>query len=80
MRGDLSRVYEYRSNALHAGITVPAPMSWPPQAMPNGEFSEKVLGEGSAYGDAVWAKSDTHMTLHIFAYIARGALLNWWLA
>lgn len=74
-----SRIYEYRSRALHGGTPFPAPMGWAPR-MNEGGWSERPEGGASAVGYWVWRSEDTPMYLNTFAYIARQALLNWWRA
>ena len=79
LRKSMSKVYGYRSRALHAGTPFPSSMSWPPsrhQDQP--AYDETPTGTASGSRGASWRVEDTPLLLHTFAYIARGALLNWW--
>lgn len=78
MRASIKRVYKLRSRALHSGIPFPAPMCLPPERYDDGPFQERPLGLATATLGASWKAEDTPMLLHVFAYLTRGALLNWW--
>ena len=77
-------IYSRRSNFVHSGIPFPAMMCMSPtrddtdRARPR--YSEICLGSGFAVGGGSWKwkKKDAPMQLHIFEYIVRGALLEWW--
>jgi hypothetical protein len=73
----LSKIYSYRSKALHGGIPFPAPMCEPPMWLEKG-LSEKPMGIAIARQNAVWVADDLPMQLHIFEYIVRNTLLKWW--
>ena len=72
----MSKIYEYRSNALHGGIPFPAPMC-------NAEMkfedcmAEKPTGLACHTLGGAWLAKDTPMLLHMFEHITRGVLLNW---
>jgi hypothetical protein len=71
-------VYVRRSEALHAGIPIPWPMTMAPRET-DGVFEEYSGGLGSwSAGNAYWPADETPMYLNTFAYIARGALRRWW--
>ncbi|HSB15577.1 MAG TPA: hypothetical protein VLE22_14055 [Bryobacteraceae bacterium] len=76
----LSMVYKYRSQALHAGIPFPAPMCEPPRRVAHDWPAppEKPLGLAASARGGVWVAKDVPLHLHVFEYLARGALLNWW--
>ena len=76
MKKSLSKIYDYRSKALHGGIPFPAPMCETPWGV-DGCYAET---PGATYGarGAVWRKEDLPMLLHTFEYIVRHALLGWW--
>ncbi len=76
MRKSVSKVYEYRSKALHRGIPFPAPMC----AAPHIHNDRDAETPGTTYGTlgGVWTAKDLPMLLHTFEYIVRGALLKWW--
>jgi hypothetical protein len=76
LEGMLSKVYDYRSKALHAGIPFPTPMCMAPRGGSSPE--EKPLGKAIGAMGSVWLAEDTPILLHLFEHIARGALLRWW--
>lgn len=79
MKRILSRIYEYRSKALHDGSPFPAPMCWPPHHFGEDRaFAETVLGLAASSKGSVWLKEDLPMNLHGFHLICRNALMNWW--
>jgi hypothetical protein len=73
-------VYKYRSRALHGGFPFPAPMCEPPlyYAGDNKPPEEIPIGTASSIKGSVWLAKDIPLHLHIFEYIARNAILNWW--
>lgn len=75
----LAKVYAYRSRALHAGTPFPHPMCSPPHMYGTEDAPEERPG-GLAAGSrgSTWRGEDIPMLLHTFAWIARGAILNWW--
>lgn len=73
MKRALSKIYDYRSRALHDGTPFPSPMSGP-ESHP----SEVPFGRAIATSDAVWTKEDMPMLLHVFEYIAQRSLTKWW--
>jgi hypothetical protein len=79
MREALSKIYEYRSRALHDGRPFPAPMCSPPGTMHEWNApAETMTSVGIHQGGSTWLKDDVPFYLHIFEYIARGAILEWW--
>jgi hypothetical protein len=78
MRKHLGQVYGYRSKALHSGTPFPDPMCSAPFKDTNSCPEERPSYISAAAAGAVWQAKDLPMYLHIFAYITRGALLNWW--
>ena len=76
MKRALSKIYGYRSLALHNGTPFPAPMSDAPILGPL--HFEAPGASAAASNDATWVREDMPMLLHTFEYIARGAILNWW--
>jgi len=69
-----SKIYDWRSRALHDGTPFPLTMCEPPLPDDNsGAFLEKPFGESDD-----WKKEDTPMLLHTFEYIVRHSLLKWW--
>lgn len=79
MRKTLSKIYDYRSKALHDGTPFPGPMCLPPFYNPAwGEaYSEKPLGSSGTMG-GTWLAEDIPLLLHTFEYITRGTLIKWW--
>jgi hypothetical protein len=70
-------IYNWRSKALHGGTPFPFPMCDAPNQM-NGRISECPDALAMATRGGVWVNKDTPMLLHLFEYIVRGALHNWW--
>jgi len=73
----LRKIYDWRSKALHGGTPFPEPMCNPPFQQKDACF-EKPIGLASQTKGATWVAADTPMCLHIFEYIVRHSLLNWW--
>lgn len=74
----MSKVYDYRSKALHGGKPFPAPMSLSPPLVGEGrEPSETPLWGTETFG-GTWSATDIPMYLHTFEYIVRNCLLRWW--
>lgn len=80
LRPILSKIYDYRSKALHAGVPFPAPMCFPPRTMMPGWGGpeERPLGLATSTRGGVWLAKDTPVHFHVFEHLVRGALLNWW--
>ena len=78
MHKHLSQVYGYRSKALHSGTPFPDPMCSAPLKDTDSCPEERPSYISASAAGAVWQAKDLPMYLHIFAYIIRGALLNWW--
>ena len=78
LRPVLSRIYDYRSKALHAGVPFPAPMCEPPRRTPSGAPEERPSGLATATRDSVWLAEDLPLHFHVFEHLARNALLKWW--
>ncbi|HEY3965142.1 MAG TPA: hypothetical protein VGM05_11375, partial [Planctomycetaceae bacterium] len=80
IRTALNQIYEYRSLALHAGTPFPAPMCSAPLSVSNENNTptERPYALAMASRGGVWKYEDMPMHLHVFAYIVRGALMNWW--
>ena len=76
LRRILSKVYEYRSRALHDGIPFPKPMCDGPEFA--GWYHEKPGNLATGTNDATWLCEDTPMLLHVFEHICRGAITGWW--
>lgn len=76
----LSKVYSYRSRALHGGIPFPAPMLDPPfYIKANSAPSETPLtGLATSSRGGTWLPKDLPINLHCFHYIVCGALMQWW--
>lgn len=76
----LSKVYDYRSRALHSGIPFPKPMCEPPEVHePNLAFSEKGTGALAVQTlGAKWEANDLPVSLNTFAQLVQKILLSWW--
>lgn len=77
MRDALSRIYKWRSRALHSGIPFPDPMCRPPMIQDDSYFEIPSGLAASSFG-GTWIAKDMPMHLHLFEYIVRNALLAWW--
>jgi len=80
LKNALRKVYNYRSRSLHGGLPFPAPMCEPPfyfsrQSKPS---EVPLTGLASHSRGGTWLPEDTPINLHLFHYITRGTLLNWW--
>jgi hypothetical protein len=74
-----SRVYKYRSDALHAGTPFPQPLCEAPLVTGSERaYAETPMAAGYKGMGATWNKKDLPMLLHTFEYIARNSLLSWW--
>ncbi len=80
LEAHLRVIYNYPSQALHAGTPFPAPMCEPPFKPMGGPPLERPMGRAAGVGDAAWMASDTPMLLAHFEYLFRGALHGWWLS
>jgi hypothetical protein len=73
-------IYGHRSRDLHGGLPFPAPMleaPWPmTEAVPPERFA--AIAAGGQGGS--WPAASMPMFLHVFAFVARQALTNWWAA
>ena len=78
MRRHLDTIYGARSDDLHAGIAVPAPMCEPPENLAIKQLTERPSGKWTATETSAWQAEDTPMLLHTFEYIVRNALKKWW--
>ena len=73
LKKSVSTIYHLRSRALHDGTPFPWPMCQPPRLA---EFQELPLANRARGGE--WLESDAPMLLHLFEYVVRHSLLNWW--
>ena len=80
MRKALSKVYDWRSKALHAAIPFPPPMCDPPTIEhPSWEAPiETVPGTAAMVGGGVWTREQMPFGLHLFEHIVRDSLNAWW--
>jgi len=77
LKKSLGKIYDWRSKALHGGIEFPLPMCLPPFRHKS-EYAETPMGTAMWTPLASWSSKDTPMTLHLFEYIVRNAVLRWW--
>jgi len=78
-----SLIYGHRSENLHSGTAFPLPMCTPPQlwsseGRQDAAYQEVPIGLAMSSRGATWCRDQTPMLLHVFEYLARGALLRWW--
>ena len=79
LRDPLSTIYDYRSRSHHGGQAFPLPMCRPPERRDHWKApAEKTLYLSTEHPTAVWRAEDTPLSLHMFAYLVRGSLCNWW--
>lgn len=72
-------IYRHRSKALHEGTPFPLPMLREAPAVDgNGTPAEIPGGLNSGGAGGVWMADQYPMTLSMFEYITRGAILKWW--
>lgn len=74
------KVYEYRSKALHGGTPFPKPMCRPPRLDYQNHLpvERPDVGIATSTLGASWKAEDVPVHLHIFEYVVRRSLLNWW--
>lgn len=74
-----SKIYKYRSEALHTGTPFPLPMGDPPfRYRPNEPLSERgTIGVAASQANASWKAEDLPINLNLFAIVTRQILLNW---
>lgn len=77
LKASFSKVYDWRSDFVHEGVLFPKPMCVPPHRE-DGLFSEIPIGLAMSAQGGKWQIADTPLLLHLFEYIVRGAILNWW--
>jgi len=75
----LTKIYDYRSKALHTGVPFPHPMWSPPFYFEKREPpSEKgTVGLAAHSGGATWISDDLPINLNLFALVVRQMLLAW---
>jgi hypothetical protein len=78
MKKRFQKIYALRSTALHEAIPFPPPMCEPPERIEAPAHSEIFWFLGAGLKGAYWNQEDLPMSLHMFEYVARGALLKWW--
>lgn len=83
MKKALSKIYGYRSLALHGGTPFPAPMCeqsmrWDDEDGGVAHVEKGTLGLAAHSTGGTWLAEDLPMSLHTFDYIARNALIRWW--
>jgi len=75
----LERIYKWRSKYLHLGVPFPAPMCEAPYRERGWDSpAEKPIGLGMQVPGGTWLAKDTPLMLHVFEYVTRSALLEWW--
>jgi hypothetical protein len=80
MKDIFNKIYNHRSLALHEGIPFPEPMCRPPGL----DYQNNIPRERPDTGlfiatlGASWKAKDVPIHFHVFEYIVRHSLLNWW--
>lgn len=79
MKKAIEKIYAYRSKALHDGRPFPAPMCSVPYKDPSWSApSETMTAFGEHQMGSTWMKKDIPFLLHVFEYITRETIMNWW--
>lgn len=79
IRETMGLIYHHRSRALHDGTPYPVPMCEIPFRSPEWPApAERPMGGATAAQGGVWLSEDAPMLLHMFEYIVRAVLLEWW--
>ncbi len=78
MEEALRTIYGHRSLDLHEGTPFPGPLCEVPQLDEGGIETETVHSLGVAGQGGVWTEDDLPLHLHTFAYVAGGAIREWW--
>ncbi|MBF2087822.1 MAG: hypothetical protein IGR80_02570 [Synechococcales cyanobacterium K44_A2020_017] len=75
-----TKIYNYRSKALHGGTPFPKPMCRPPTRDHHNQMlaERPYVGLAESSLGASWKAEDVPMHLHTFEYIVRKSILNWW--
>lgn len=71
-------IYGHRSRDLHSGLPFPAPMLEPPRPMLGSFPPERFAAVAAGGQGGSWPATSMPMFLHVFAFVARQALTNWW--
>lgn len=75
----LLTIYDLRSRDLHDGIAFPWALRHPPIEQVPGDVPPEAFPALGAWAEGgYWPASRMPMYLHVFAYVARGALTAWW--
>lgn len=79
MKKALNKIYDHRSNALHGGIPFPSPMCHPGDIIGKSKIPTEIpWGQVAGSRGGSWTAKNMPMLLHIYEYIVRNAILNWW--
>lgn len=80
MKTAFSQIYNHRSKALHDGVGFPFPMTERPGKLDASWQAgvERPSGISTSTLNATWDHKDCPMLLHIFVYIVRASILEWW--
>jgi len=81
LKNSFRQIYGYRSKALHNGQPFPAPMCHSPRKLQQDwdAVEERPYFSASSVSGGTWVAKDIPMSLHTFEYIARNALIKWWM-
>lgn len=77
LKDAMSDIYNLRSRALHEAVPFPPPICHPVRRLGEG-YEERPTGLAAGDASNWWAGPDLPMHLHLFEYITRNVLLNWW--
>jgi len=78
LEAPLRVIYRHRSRDLHGGVPFPAPMLDPPWPAIDAVAPERFAAIAASGHGGNWPATSMPMFLHVFAFVARQALTNWW--
>ena len=79
LKQSFGKIYHQRSRALHGGVPFPDPMCHQPGRAHDWNAPGEVPGGTATHiHGGTWVAEDYPMYLHLFVYIVRRSILNWW--
>jgi hypothetical protein len=74
-----TKIYDFRSKALHAAVPFPLPMCEPAFRHQEWEAAAEKPGSPGAHAfGATWRPGDMPLHLHVYERIVRLSILKWW--
>lgn len=79
MKKTFTKIYQLRSEHLHQGKPIPAPMClYRPGLFADGSLGEILPQDAYRMKMNTWQKKDLPMLLQTFEYIVRWSIIDWW--